>query len=196
METLKQLTLIDLSELTSLPAASPVSRSVLPENSRPKTTNAGYGPNLPAPFAHYHRVSSSWKTFQACLFGDLETFSATWPRSGMMRNGMCYRQPPLVRRISETASCWLPTPTATDKGGGRVNKSLSKGAKPRPTLSLMARKGLWPTPTTRDNRPTSKASQDRYSAGPTLGQVIGGKLNPMWVEWLMGFPPGWTEYEF
>jgi DNA (cytosine-5)-methyltransferase 1 len=23
----------------------------------------------------------------------------------------------------------------------------------------------------------------------------GGKLNPMWVEWLMGFPPGWTDLE-
>jgi len=23
----------------------------------------------------------------------------------------------------------------------------------------------------------------------------GGRLNPMWVEWLMGFPPGWTDLE-
>jgi hypothetical protein len=23
----------------------------------------------------------------------------------------------------------------------------------------------------------------------------GGKLNPMWVEWLMGFPLGWTDLE-
>jgi hypothetical protein len=23
----------------------------------------------------------------------------------------------------------------------------------------------------------------------------GGKLNPMWVEWLMGFPTGWTDLE-
>ena len=23
----------------------------------------------------------------------------------------------------------------------------------------------------------------------------GGKLNPRWVEWLMGFPPGWTDLE-
>lgn len=41
----------------------------------------------------------------------------------------------------------LPTPTALDKGGGRINKSLSPNAAERPTLALAARKGLLPTPT-------------------------------------------------
>lgn len=40
----------------------------------------------------------------------------------------------------------LPTPTALDKGGGRINKSLSPNAAKRPTLALAARKGLLPTP--------------------------------------------------
>lgn len=26
-----------------------------------------------------------------------------------------------------------------------------------------------------------------------LNDQIGGQLNPTWVEWLMGFPIGWTE---
>ena len=26
-----------------------------------------------------------------------------------------------------------------------------------------------------------------------MSQGNGGQLNPYWVEWLMGFPPGWTE---
>ncbi len=25
--------------------------------------------------------------------------------------------------------------------------------------------------------------------------VVTGQLNPTWVEWLMGFPPGWTDLE-
>ena len=25
--------------------------------------------------------------------------------------------------------------------------------------------------------------------------VVGGTLNPMWVEWLMGWPVGWTDCE-
>jgi hypothetical protein len=30
---------------------------------------------------------------------------------------------------------------------------------------------------------------------PPLSSAIGGQLNPMWVEWLMGFPLGWTDLE-
>ena len=40
----------------------------------------------------------------------------------------------------------LPTPTAIDRGGGRINKSQSPNASERPTLALAARKGLLPTP--------------------------------------------------
>lgn len=28
---------------------------------------------------------------------------------------------------------------------------------------------------------------------PQLGAVVGGALNPPWVEWLMGWPIGWTD---
>jgi hypothetical protein len=27
----------------------------------------------------------------------------------------------------------------------------------------------------------------------SMGAGNGGKLNPMWVEWLMGWPAGWTD---
>jgi hypothetical protein len=27
------------------------------------------------------------------------------------------------------------------------------------------------------------------------GTAAGGQLNPTWVEWLMGFPLGWTDLE-
>ena len=26
-----------------------------------------------------------------------------------------------------------------------------------------------------------------------LNDTVGGQLNPTWVEWLMGFPLGWTD---
>ena len=29
--------------------------------------------------------------------------------------------------------------------------------------------------------------------GRSLRTDVAGQLNPMWVEWLMGFPPGWTD---
>ena len=55
-------------------------------------------------FARWDRASSSWKT-PPCLFpGDLESFSGTWPRSGMMLSGTCWRLATLARDTSESAS--------------------------------------------------------------------------------------------
>jgi len=34
------------------------------------------------------------------------------------------------------------------------------------------------------------STQDRGKGN--LGEKVGGQLNPMWVEWLMGLPIGWT----
>lgn len=66
----------------------------------------------------------------------------------------------------------------------------------RPTLAPRTaanESGLWPTPTARDWRSgkASKATMDRNSR--PLSEQIGGQLNPNWVEWLMGWPPGWTD---
>jgi hypothetical protein len=83
----------------------------------------------------------------------------------------------------------LPTPSAssygTNQGGaaGRVGKV-------RASLGTMARKGLLPTPTIKGNYNRAGASA---KAGDGLATVIGGPLNPEFLEWLMGFPIGWTE---
>ncbi len=61
---------------------------------------------------------------------------------------------------------------------------------------------LWPTPQAADNRDrgnmSSKAVLRRQAIGKQimLSQSVSensGALNPMWVEWLMGYPPGWTD---
>lgn len=49
--------------------------------------------------------------------------------------------------------------------------------------------------------PTPLASETGYrkgkfkQGGTSLSTAIGGTPNPMWVEWLMGFPIGWTDLE-
>ena len=42
---------------------------------------------------------------------------------------------------------------------------------------------FWPTPRSRDWKGGGK---------DCLDAAVGGQLNPAWVEWLMGFPLGWT----
>ena len=55
-----------------------------------------------------------------------------------------------------------------------------------------------PTPSARDYRhPNAKPYAERGGGkkGDQLPNFIGGVLNPGWVEWLMGWPVGWTSIE-
>jgi len=87
---------------------------------------------------------------------------------GMTRNGRCYPLPTLAHRTSASASGLLPTPTAINYGTNQGG-SAGRVGKVRPSLQTMARQGRWPMTTDT------------------------GQLNPTWVEWLMGFPDGWTD---
>ena len=50
----------------------------------------------------------------------------------------------------------------------------------------------FPTPT--DHNAKEGAHPSEYERNcPTLATHAGGPLNPMWVEWLMGWPLGWTD---
>ena len=51
----------------------------------------------------------------------------------------------------------FPTPATIDSGSGMINRSPSPGAASRPTLAMMARKDLWPTPIAADGGKHSPA---------------------------------------
>jgi DNA (cytosine-5)-methyltransferase 1 len=60
---------------------------------------------------------------------------------------------------------------------------------------------MWPTPTasedaagTIDGNMQQMLTHAAKRSDPD-GTAAGGQLNPTWVEWLMGFPPGWTDCE-
>ncbi len=168
-------------------------------------------------------VLSSLKTVRTCVPVDSAPSSKDLPAWGMTCDGVCWELGTSVRRISGAECGYsLPTPTAkrygTNKGGsaGRVGKE-------RLSLDTMARRGLWPTPVVDDsvNRKKGKwnsRGEPQLSAavmiwptptksdgmgGPGRGKAkqggdnlrtsAGGPLNPTWVEWLMGWPIGWTE---
>lgn len=77
---------------------------------------------------------------------------------------------------------FFPTPTA-DSVNNRT-KPYAQGGTP---LTLAAQN--WPTPTHHDHK--GKTAKGREGS-PGLPNILDGKLNPDWVEWLMGFPTGWT----
>lgn len=49
------------------------------------------------------------------------------------------------------------------------------------------------TPCARDYRTGQRKRYENKARANNLNDQIGGQLNPMWVEWLMGFPIGWTD---
>jgi len=49
----------------------------------------------------------------------------------------------------------------------------------------------WPTP--HANCHTGAGHGPNKTGAPNLQTVVGGKLNPTWLEWLMNYPQGWTE---
>jgi hypothetical protein len=123
---------------------------------------------------------------------------------------VCWVLSRLAHLINENESgSWLPTPTANSYGN---NQSASSGAKIRPSLHSMASANLWPTHKSKNHkgaRTTGTARQkwptplvhdakaphpsDLQRQSPGLFALVGGPLNPMWVEWLMGWPLGWTD---
>lgn len=59
---------------------------------------------------------------------------------------------------------------------------------------------FWPTPLASDANRGGLSEQGlayRLSREQQvrLSEVVGGPVNPEWTEWLMGFPPGWTDLE-
>lgn len=103
----------------------------------------------------------------------------------------------------------LPTPTALDKGSGRINKSRSPNATERPTLALAARMGLLITPSATDGMRANftmdalkahrKKNAQKSNLAEQIAHKVGGgtsQLNPLFVAEMMGFPLMWTVLPF
>lgn len=245
--------------LTSWRAGFRAKTSVSPETAQGlKESAAECGTTWPGSLAKLDRATSSWRTAQLSLLGDLDEFSQTWPRWGLMRNGECWERQTLAPRTSESASGLWQTPVADDAANRAFGKWNSRGEPklsaqvmlPTPTrdssterTSRYAQGGLpltaavhhWPTPTVCGNYnrkgasatsgdglatvvaqlpyPTATATAykgwspnhnraatddrldytiERQAFGPGQ-QTPPMRLNPAWVEWLMGWPIGHTE---
>lgn len=112
--------------------ASRASQSALPAKGLPKVTNGGFGRRLSGLFARWNRASSSWRTCQGYLFEGWDTYSATWPSSGSMRNGECFLRPVAELPTSGGgSSSLLPTPSARDWRSGLASaETHARNARP------------------------------------------------------------------
>lgn len=144
-------------------------------------------------------VSPVWNSFPEC--------SLNW-KTQVMKSGHTLHQLQLSeRRTKDTvSSLWAPTPTANDAKNPIVNPSRFK--RNSPSLALFAALiniGLiyLPTPVASQNHkplrkfiPSEKKSSHGKMLCGVLGEMypclIGKKIHPQFVEWMMGFPTDWT----
>lgn len=124
----------------------------------------------------------------------------------------------LIHEIRDSATKSATWPTVTVHGNGNRREYGGKSGDGLDTAvkRASAQSAKWPTPCASDHIGPGKNGADRdrldYAVErgktkshlyPTVGtQTMGGKdtdtancriLNPDWVEWLMGWPLGWTD---
>lgn len=143
--------------------------------------------------------SYSLKTSQTLGQKELNEFAKSWPKEGMIVDGVCYPLEMWERGTKGKDGSYWATPTTMDHLPPRSKKAMErhfathrKGRTKPPTLREQMIPELWPTPAARDYKDKASPSE-RNRNTPTLATHAGGQLNPTWVEWLMGYQIGWTE---
>ena len=93
------------------------------------------------------------------------------------------------RGFSSSASQMWPTPRANEYKDTLQSVPPSRQKDPgKCNLTQRVAMKLFTTPCAADAQGTHGG--DNYRS---LRTDVAGQLNPMWVEWLMGFPIGWTD---
>jgi len=212
MATSDRSTGLTSSPSTSCAAATRASPSLTRDRVRAAMIRAISGQRLPDAFASFDPDGCCWRTSQATFLSGSDLFSETWPRSGTMRGGTAYPLPPLAPRTYAIAcSSWrgdlMATPTT-------VANQLSPSMMKHPGCRAIA--GLLPTPTTVDTRTSPRTGPIEQTSTGTLrtrtadgrSAVLSladlamrgatgtpGRLSPLFVEWMMGFPQHWTRLD-
>lgn len=93
-------------------------------------------------------------------------------------------------QLPNAVKMW-PAPCAFDAKG--LDTTLRKDATETRSILLSQKVAMYATPQYRDYRSGQKERWEDPKRSRNLNDQIGGQLNPTWVEWLMGFPIGWTD---
>ncbi|WQH26558.1 hypothetical protein U2G91_15755 [Rhodococcoides fascians] len=139
--------------------------------------NPAYGEQWPQPYANYDLNTSSLKTSQLSLFEDSIPSSLTFTTSGSMRNGQCYQRAQWVPHTHVSACSYWHTPTTND------NKRAGPKEFEMTCRWLRGEQGI-----------PNTYLRLRSLVAARSGRI--GRTNPIWTEWLMGFPKGWTDVDF
>lgn len=214
---------MDLEELTSSSVGSHASPGVRPGSKEARKMTETSGRKWLALLQSYGLNISLAKMCEALLVNEWASNAAflTWRASATAPSHLLFRLVPSMPRTDGTAfgllhtptvaadqmapsmknrdpGSWWPTPQHRDFRTGEAHRFTD----PQRSQNLNDAVAFWPTPTASDYRgsgPTvirkdgKNRLNDRLDYATEQREPSGGKLNPKWVEWLMGFPEGWTD---
>ena len=209
----------DLKQLPSSQAAFPVSPSPPPESGRDLRMNATCGRKCAALLPSCGPVGCLGKMLLASSIWGSTKRSLTWQKRDTLFSHSYFRLAVSAHGMSASellsSRLMFPTPLASDKSTGRDAASLDvflsdngifrKRNKDGSIWSLsLSAAVFYLTPAASEGyRSTLKpaAFRDKSPSSNLSAQVIRQEqplsekaaLNPDWVEWLMGFPPKWTD---
>jgi hypothetical protein len=147
-----------------------------------KESEADSGKKWPGSFAKFDPASCSWRTHQCSLFGGWEAYSETWPEWGIMLLGECWADKTSGQRSSAKESGYWPAMTCngwrSEGSIKQLRKLVEMGVTTEGEAQAMSGGSLRPERMEAWQRPREEAD--------------GGRMNPAWGEWLMGWPIGWT----
>ena len=209
----------DLKQLPLSPAAFPVSPSPPPENGRDLRMNATCGRKCAALLPSCGPVGCLGKMLLASsIWGSTKRF-LTWQKRDTLFSHSYFRLAASAHGMSASellsSRLMFPTPLASDNNTARDAASLDVFLSDNGIFRKRNRNGaIWSlslsaavfylTPVASDGfRSTLKPSafDPAKKDGNLSAQIISQEqpvsetaaLNPDWVEWLMGFPKGWTD---
>ena len=209
----------DLKQLPLSQAAFPVSPSPPPENGRALRMNATCGRKCAALLPSCGPVGCLGKMLLASSIWGSTKRSLTWQKRDTLFSHSYFRLAASAHGMSASellsSRLMFPTPLASDNNTARDAASLDVFLSDNGIFRKRNRNGaIWSlslsaavfylTPVASDGfRSTLKPSafDPMKKDGNLSAQIISQErpvsetaaLNPDWVEWLMGFPKGWTD---
>ena len=130
----------------------------------------------------------------------------TWRHSATPQGRLLFQLAVSMPGTGETGSGLWRTPGASETTGGAANAEDRKAQNHAISLSDQVNTpSIWPTPSAREWKGARKPEtleaagrNETNSLSDAVAHVHGlknpsGSLNPAWVEWLMGYPTGWTD---
>jgi hypothetical protein len=200
------------TEWTSLLEVTHANHSPQQESEQERKTQDTCGLGSQTEFGFSDQECASLKMSKDTSALDSKKSLESWKRSVMKRRGEYSLRVKSAHLTNGSGSSSWPTPQTSDQNGAASSDRPAHRKQLRdvehglglPALanhstdgSRQESWGTWATPATRDTQgPRGKAAQERkgnpMDTLPNQLMTTGGKLNPRWVETLMGLPIGWT----